>query len=46
MLRVTRIETATEQKLILEGRLTEPWITGIVSLGRNLVTSSGAEVCG
>jgi anti-anti-sigma regulatory factor len=26
MLRITKIDTPTEQKLILEGRLSEPWI--------------------
>ena len=26
MLRITTIDTPTEQKLILEGRLTEPWV--------------------
>jgi ABC-type transporter Mla MlaB component len=31
MLKITRIDTDTEQKLILEGRLTEPWITGLRS---------------
>ena len=29
MLRVTRVDTPTEQKLILEGRLTEPWIADL-----------------
>jgi hypothetical protein len=29
MLKITRIDTDTEQKLILEGRLANPWIGGI-----------------
>jgi ABC-type transporter Mla MlaB component len=29
MLRITKIDTPTEQKLILEGRLTEPWIADL-----------------
>ena len=32
MLRITRIDTDTEQKLILEGRLTKPWTADIASL--------------
>src|SRR5207245_2407619 len=31
MLRITKIDTPTEQKLILEGRLTEPWIADLSS---------------
>ena len=31
MLKITRIDTKTEQKLILEGRLTEPWIADLRS---------------
>ncbi len=31
MLKITRIDTPTEQKLILEGRLTEPWIADLNS---------------
>jgi len=31
MLRITRTDTNTEQKLILEGRLTEPWIADLAS---------------
>lgn len=31
MLKITRIDTPTEQKLILEGRLTEPWIADLSS---------------
>jgi anti-anti-sigma regulatory factor len=31
MLKTTRIDTKTEQKLILEGRLTEPWIVDLRS---------------
>ena len=31
MLKITRIDTPTEQKLILEGRLTEPWIADLGS---------------
>jgi ABC-type transporter Mla MlaB component len=31
MLRITKVDTKTEQKLILEGRLTEPWIADIRS---------------
>ena len=31
MLKTTRIDTKTEQKLILEGRLTEPWIADLRS---------------
>jgi hypothetical protein len=31
MLRITRIDTPTGQKLILEGRLTEPWIADLSS---------------
>jgi anti-anti-sigma regulatory factor len=31
MLRITKIDTPSEQKLILEGRLTEPWITDLRS---------------
>ena len=31
MLKITRIETDTEQRLILEGRLANPWITGLGS---------------
>ena len=31
MLRITRIDSPTEQKLILEGRLTEPWIADLTS---------------
>jgi len=29
MLKITRIDTETEQRLILEGRLADPWIGGI-----------------
>jgi ABC-type transporter Mla MlaB component len=29
MLKITRIDTETEQRLILEGRLTNPWIEGL-----------------
>ena len=29
MLKITRFDSPTEQKLILEGRLTEPWIAGL-----------------
>jgi ABC-type transporter Mla MlaB component len=29
MLKITRIDTETEQKLILEGRLAEPWIADL-----------------
>jgi ABC-type transporter Mla MlaB component len=29
MLRITRFDSPTEQRLILEGRLTEPWIAGL-----------------
>ena len=29
MLRITKIDTPTEQKLIFEGRLTEPWIADL-----------------
>ena len=29
MLKITRIDTKTEQRLVLEGRLTEPWIVDI-----------------
>ena len=29
MLRITRIDTPTQQKLILEGRLTLPWIADL-----------------
>ena len=31
MLRITKIDTPTKQKLILEGRLTEPWIADLSS---------------
>jgi anti-anti-sigma regulatory factor len=31
MLRITRIESPTEQKLILEGRLAEPWSSDLRS---------------
>ena len=31
MLRITRVDTPSEQKLILEGRLTEPWIRNLTS---------------
>jgi len=31
MLRITKIDTPTGQKLILEGRLTEPWIADLSS---------------
>jgi|SRR5579872_4050793 hypothetical protein len=31
MLRITKVDTETEQKLILEGRLTQPWIADIRS---------------
>lgn len=31
MLRITKIDTPNEQKLILEGRLTEPWIADLSS---------------
>jgi ABC-type transporter Mla MlaB component len=31
MLRITRIDTPTQQKLILEGRLTLPWIADLSS---------------
>ena len=31
MLRITKIDTPSEQKLILEGRLTEPWIADLGS---------------
>src|SRR5437899_2226263 len=31
MLRITRIDSTTEQKIILEGRLTEPWIADLSS---------------
>jgi ABC-type transporter Mla MlaB component len=29
MLKITRIDTKTEQRLVLEGRLTEPWIADL-----------------
>jgi ABC-type transporter Mla MlaB component len=31
MLKITRIDTKTEQGLVLEGRLTEPWIADLRS---------------
>jgi ABC-type transporter Mla MlaB component len=31
MLRITKVDTPLEQRLILEGRLTEPWITDLSS---------------
>jgi ABC-type transporter Mla MlaB component len=31
MLRITRTDTNTEQRLILEGRLTEPWTADLAS---------------
>jgi len=31
MLKITRIDTDTEQRLILEGRLANPWIAGLGS---------------
>jgi len=31
MLKITRIDTPTEQQLILEGQLTEPWIADLGS---------------
>jgi len=31
MLKITRIDTDTEQRIILEGRLANPWIGGIGS---------------
>ena len=31
MLRITKIDTPTDQKLILEGRLTQPWIADLSS---------------
>jgi anti-anti-sigma regulatory factor len=31
MLRITKLDTPSEQKLILEGRLTEPWIGDLSS---------------
>ena len=31
MLRITKVDTPSEQKLILEGRLTEPWIAELRS---------------
>jgi ABC-type transporter Mla MlaB component len=31
MLRITKIDTPSAQKLILEGRLTEPWIADLTS---------------
>lgn len=31
MLKITRIDTDTEQRLILEGRLASPWIEGLGS---------------
>jgi ABC-type transporter Mla MlaB component len=31
MLRITKIDTLSEQKLILEGRLTEPWVADLSS---------------
>jgi ABC-type transporter Mla MlaB component len=31
MLRITKIDTPTDQKLILEGRLTQPWIADLGS---------------
>jgi anti-anti-sigma regulatory factor len=31
MLRITKIDTPSEQRLILEGRLTEPWIAELRS---------------
>jgi hypothetical protein len=31
MLRITKVDTPTEQRLILEGRLAEPWIADLSS---------------
>ena len=31
MLRITKVDTPSEQKLIIEGRLTEPWIADLSS---------------
>jgi len=31
MLRITKVDSPSEQKLILEGRLTEPWIADLSS---------------
>jgi ABC-type transporter Mla MlaB component len=36
MLRITKIDTPTEQKLILEGRLSEPWIADLSSHWKDL----------
>ena len=31
MLRITKVDTPSEQKLILEGRLTKPWVADLSS---------------
>jgi len=46
MLRITKIDTPTEQKLILEGRLTEPWIADLSSHWEEVrYAQPGTQLC-
>lgn len=40
MLRITTIDTPTEEKLILEGRLTEPWVVELESHWETMLRAS------
>jgi ABC-type transporter Mla MlaB component len=45
MLKISIVETATEQTIILQGRLTEPWVSELMSVWQNAKVSCGERKC-
>jgi len=45
MLRVTILETSTEQKFVLEGKLTEPWVSDLESAWNSTREARRGRMC-
>ena len=45
MLRVTILETSTEQKFVLEGKLTEPWVSDLESAWNSTRQARRGRMC-
>jgi len=45
MLKISIVETATEQTIILQGRLTEPWVSELREIWERAKQSCGPRKC-
>lgn len=45
MLRITIVDTATEQRWVVQGRLTEPWVSELLSTWKKAQTVRRGKAC-